>query len=427
MRHAIKAFWKNEPIAGTIRLWTCIPDPERERPLFDVMFRSMLLGARSGLYGGLVMAAAIAFMFWNQHRHPAFLLWFFTLTGAVWQRFALLRFWDAGKKTLGRKHAYTITAVYFAVGMIWGLAGWVFNENAMIWAKFALLTCQYLLLVMSVIALSGYLPTYIAFATPLCLLIPYPWMTPTSSVGVIIGIGTLATFVICLVLAMRHARTQAESIKIRFELNEKHERLHQLEKKQMLSEERQRLMQDMHDGLGSSLVSALRVAERGLMDNAEVAQILKSCLEDLKLAIDSMEPVDADLLLLLATLRFRIGSRLERAGIVLHWEVETVPALDWLNPKNALNILRILQEAFTNIIKHTHATEIRVATQARGDRIVVAITDNGQGFSVEQALAVGGKGLSNQLRRAESIQAEIHWESGNIGTRFALLLPINRL
>jgi signal transduction histidine kinase len=296
----------------------------------------------------------------------------------------------------------------------------------MIWAKFALLTCQYLLLVMSVIALSGYLPTYIAFATPLCLLIPYPWMTPTSSVGVIIGIGTLATFVICLVLAMRHARTQAESIKIRFELNEKHERLHQLEKKQMLSEERQRLMQDMHDGLGSSLVSALRVAERGLMDNAEVAQILKSCLEDLKLAIDSMEPVDADLLLLLATLRFRIGSRLERAGIVLHWEVETVPALDWLNPKNALNILRILQEAFTNIIKHTHATEIRVATQARGDRIVVAITDNGQGFSVEQALAVGGKGLSNQLRRAESIQAEIHWESGNIGTRFALLLPINR-
>lgn len=217
-------------------------------------------------------------------------------------------------------------------------------------------------------------------------------------------------------------RLQAREV----ELTQSHERLREIEHRQTLSQERQRLVQDMHDGLGSSLFSALRVVERGQLDEAEVAQVLKGCIDDLKLAIDSMEPVEADLLLLLATLRFRLGPRLESTGIALGWEVVQVPALDWLDPKNALHILRILQEAFTNIIKHTHATEIRVATRFENDYVVVTITDNGQGFAVENALKSGGKGLSNQLRRAESIGAKISWDSNDAGTRLTLKLPIKR-
>jgi len=164
--------------------------------------------------------------------------------------------------------------------------------------------------------------------------------------------------------------------------------------------------------------------EHGQTDEADVAQVLKDCIDDLKLAIDSMEPVDADLLLLLATLRYRLGPRLESTGIALRWEVQNVPKLDWLDPKNALHILRILQEAFTNIIKHTQATEIRVATTMEDNFVVVTVTDNGQGFSLEHALKSGGKGLSNQMRRAEAIGAEITWESNGAGTYFTLRLPI---
>ncbi len=210
------------------------------------------------------------------------------------------------------------------------------------------------------------------------------------------------------------------------ELAASHEQLRKIEHRQTLSQERQRLVQDMHDGLGSSLISALRVVEHGRMDEAEIAQVLKGCIDDLKLAIDSMEPVDADLLLLLATLRFRLGPRLESTGIALRWEVTDVPALAWLNPRNALHILRILQEAFTNIIKHTHATEIRVATGVENDHVFVTITDNGQGFSVENALKSGGRGLSNQMRRAEAIGAQISWDSNAAGTRLTLRLPIKR-
>ncbi len=41
------------------------------------------------------------------------------------------------------------------------------------------------------------------------------------------------------------------------------ERLREIERRELLHEERQRLMQDMHDGMGSSLVGALRAAEQG--------------------------------------------------------------------------------------------------------------------------------------------------------------------
>ena len=208
------------------------------------------------------------------------------------------------------------------------------------------------------------------------------------------------------------------------ELAASRERLREVEKSQLLSQERQRLMQDMHDGLGSSLNSALRVVEHGRMNADEVAEILKDCLDDLKLTIDSMEPVEADLLLLLATLRYRLEPRLEATGIVLRWEIQLVPKLDWLDPRNALHILRILQEAFTNIIKHAHATEIRVATAIEGARVTVTITDNGRGFDTSRAAQGRGHGLANQARRAKSIGAKVQLASDATGTRLTLHLPI---
>ncbi len=157
-----------------------------------------------------------------------------------------------------------------------------------------------------------------------------------------------------------------------------------------------------------------------------MAEVLKGCIDDLKLTIDSMEPVEADLLLLLATLRFRLGPRLAGAGVSLRWEVSDVPPLDWLDPRNALHILRILQEAFTNTLKHTRATQIRVMTGAEDGYVSVIIADNGGGFSVDEAMAGGGKGLANQQRRAQAIGAEIVVSSTGAGTVLTLRLPEKR-
>ncbi|HZX17062.1 MAG TPA: ATP-binding protein [Pseudomonas sp.] len=208
------------------------------------------------------------------------------------------------------------------------------------------------------------------------------------------------------------------------ELKNSHQRLREIEHRQTLSNERQRLMQDMHDGMGSSLIIALLEAEKGHLDASSLTDVLKNCIEDLKLTIDSMEPVEADLLLLMATLRFRLTPRLESAGIRLRWDIQNVPALDWLDPRNALHILRILQETFSNIIKHTNATEIRITTSSDATHVRVIITDNGQGFTAEQSALFNGKGLKNQLRRAASIGAEILWHSTTAGVTVTLTLPI---
>jgi signal transduction histidine kinase len=218
-------------------------------------------------------------------------------------------------------------------------------------------------------------------------------------------------------------RLQAREI----ELTISYDRLREVEHRQTISNERQRLTEDMHDGLGSSLVTALRVVQSGSMSDAELGDVLKGCIDDLKLTLDSMESVDADLLLLLATLRFRLGPRLAAASIVLKWDVTDVPKLAWLDPRNALHILRILQEAFANILKHTHATEIRLTTAAAGDGVQVSIADNGQGFDIDHALGKSaGRGLHNQQRRAEAIDGAVSWLSGTLGTQFTLWLPLQR-
>ncbi len=207
------------------------------------------------------------------------------------------------------------------------------------------------------------------------------------------------------------------------ELAESHRQLRAIELRAALSQERQRLTMDMHDGLGSALVSALRFVEQGKPSPVQIADLLRTCLDDLKLAIDSMEVVDADLLLLLATLRFRLAPRLVTAGITLRWEIQEVPALDWLTPGNSLHILRILQEAFANIIKHSQATEVGLATFVEDAGVMVTIRDNGQGFDLALALEGRGRGLSNQLRRAETLGGTICWQTSGSGTQFSLLLP----
>lgn len=210
------------------------------------------------------------------------------------------------------------------------------------------------------------------------------------------------------------------------ELEQSYQRLRVIENQQMLNAERRRLMQDMHDGLGSSLIGAIRSVERGIMNDAAISNVLKGCMEDLKLAIDSMESVDADLLLLLATLRFRLAPRIESAGIALQWDVQPVPALPWLDPGSALHILRIMQECVANVLRHTRATTIRFSTATGGQGVCVMIEDNGAGFVLEEALQRGGRGLRNQQRRALAIGGHVSWESGNAGTRLVLWLPLER-
>jgi signal transduction histidine kinase len=217
------------------------------------------------------------------------------------------------------------------------------------------------------------------------------------------------------------------------ELTASHEQLRALERAQTLVAERQRLMQDMHDGIGSSLMSALRMVERGQASTADTALVLKDCIDDLKLAIDSLSPTDADLLALLAALRFRLAPRLKAAGITLTWSVQDLPPLPWLDPQAGLHVLRILQEVLTNILKHSHATTLDLATyvqQAGKDGpygVEVRLRDNGAVFvpaGARPGAAVAGQGLTNVRHRTLTLGGRCAWGAWEGGAEFRLWLPL---
>ncbi|MBO1324312.1 hypothetical protein K2X14_03950 [Acetobacter sp. TBRC 12305] len=227
-----------------------------------------------------------------------------------------------------------------------------------------------------------------------------------------------------------HAAEQAtEQLQSRFELQESalresYERLRQVEQRDLLSAERQRLMRDMHDGLGSTLTGAIHMTN-GDTPHAVLRQTLQDCLYDLKITVDSLESVDADLLVLLANLRYRLASRFQAHGMTLEWSVKAVPPLVWLTPSAALHILRILQEVIANIIKHAGADRIRVATGVDGLAIVIFVEDNGKGF-IANKQATGGRGLHNIRWRAQAINSRAHWSALAKGTRFTLWMPIQQ-
>ena len=213
-------------------------------------------------------------------------------------------------------------------------------------------------------------------------------------------------------------------------LTASHEQLRRLEREQALAAERRRMMQDMHDGIGSSLMSALRMVERGQARPADTAQVLKDCIDDLKLAIDSLDPADADLLGLLAAVRFRLAPRLKAAGIALAWSVQDLPPLPWLDPQSALHVLRIVQEVLANILKHSGATAIDVATGQGagpgGAEVLVRIRDDGRAFEPGAAPPHGAKGLANVRHRVQALGGRCRWAAWAGGGEFSLWLPLAR-
>lgn len=189
--------------------------------------------------------------------------------------------------------------------------------------------------------------------------------------------------------------------------------------------ERQRLTRDMHDGLGAMLVSSLGQMEQGRLSQPEVAQVLRDCLEDLRLTIDSMEPIDQDLTTLLATLRQRVGHRLAQGGITLHWHMDDLPPLPWLDAPAALHVLRIVQEALANVVKHSGAGNVTLsATLDAGPGVCVQIRDDGRGLPCAQAGATG-RGLGHIDERARQLGGHARvLPAAEGGTVVQLWLPL---
>jgi signal transduction histidine kinase len=211
------------------------------------------------------------------------------------------------------------------------------------------------------------------------------------------------------------------------ELQAQFERVRELERREAIAAERERLMRDMHDGVGGHLVSMLAMIEAADSGSARGPQALatavRDALDDMRLMIDSLEPVDDDLNAVLAMFHDRLAPRLRAAGVALHWEVELLPQVAGLTPARVLHVLRILQEAVTNAVRHGRAKGLRLDA-AGGERGVhIELTDDGAGF--DPACTGSGRGLNNMRRRAALAGAALQIDAApGRGTRVRLELPL---
>jgi signal transduction histidine kinase len=135
-----------------------------------------------------------------------------------------------------------------------------------------------------------------------------------------------------------------------------------------------------------------------------------------------MEPTDHELLPALGNLRYRLDARLRAIGLTLAWHAEDLPKLTRLTPQHVLQVLRILQEAFTNIIKHARADTISVdaGVDPAGSSVLIRVRDNGRGFDGEGR----GRGLANMHQRARAIGGQLQIVPSPQGTILSLSLPM---
>jgi signal transduction histidine kinase len=230
--------------------------------------------------------------------------------------------------------------------------------------------------------------------------------------------------VILWVLLSRHFRTlnafenltaelQSRVDEKSVQLEQSHQQILQLERIKAIDHERQRIMLDLHDGMGGYLVSALSITELELGNDNTLHQTLTLAMQDLRFMIDSMDADDADLITVLAMFRQRMEPILKSQGIGLTWQVEQEPRLINAGPSQSLQVMRIVQEAVTNIIKHAAATEVVITMKQQA----IVIRDNGSGL---QANDHSGHGLDNMQRRASSIDANVKLQSTAEGITLSL-------
>jgi signal transduction histidine kinase len=244
----------------------------------------------------------------------------------------------------------------------------------------------------------------------------------------------LIVFGLTLLSRVTRALTEAETLNRELEdrvaakgreLEHNYARLQSLERERAISAERERMTTDMHDGIGGQLVHALAVIE-GNAAFQPLEPILRGALDDLRLIIDSSDPVEGNLLAVLSNFRARNERRVQQGGLRFLWQVTDLPSLPDFGPHKILQVLRVLQEALTNVLKHAHATEVTVRTATGEDAsgrpaVLVDVIDNGRGYTPGRE---SGRGLGNMRRRARELDGSIEFSSCAEGSHVRLILPL---
>jgi two-component system NarL family sensor kinase len=201
--------------------------------------------------------------------------------------------------------------------------------------------------------------------------------------------------------------------------------------------ERQRLGRELHTGVGQTLV-AMRLqleaisrhcpeppeAARAALDRLSV--LTREAVEQVRGLSQRLHPPEWQRL----TIEDAARQLWELSGIPqslrASMRIEALPQQPGLPVK--VLVYRAMQEALSNVARHSRATEVEAVLESRDGRLRFTLQDNGVGFdvaAVEKAPAsvASGIGLRSIREQAASLDARLDVESGPKGTKLALSAP----
>jgi signal transduction histidine kinase len=203
--------------------------------------------------------------------------------------------------------------------------------------------------------------------------------------------------------------------------------------------ERQRIAAELHDSLGQSL---LIIKNRAFLASSspddkeqtkeqldEITSATTQAIEEVREIAYNLRPYQLDRFGLTRTLEAIFTNASDSSGIHFSASVQEIDGL--FSNEAEIGIYRIVQESVSNIIKHSRATEARLAIERNGHELQIRIQDNGQGFTSAQVNAVdprrGGLGLIGIAERARMLGGKHAIDSTpGRGTVITIKFPVRR-
>jgi PAS domain S-box-containing protein len=202
-------------------------------------------------------------------------------------------------------------------------------------------------------------------------------------------------------------------------------------------EERRRVAREIHDGLGQELAAAKMILDGILSKDPSAAirqpaidasQLVDRAIKQVRTISHLLHPPLLDEVGLVSALRWYLEGLSERSGIEVRLQVDP-PDLGRLKPDVETAIFRIIQEALTNMFRHSGAHNGRVSLVESDGQIVATVRDDGKGIE-EQVIQLRpdsvGVGIGGMRQRVNELGGHLRLANANPGTIVEVIIPSRR-
>lgn len=200
-------------------------------------------------------------------------------------------------------------------------------------------------------------------------------------------------------------------------------------------DERRRLSREMHDGFGQDLaVTKMALDKIAFSDDcprwsrdtaSKASDVVFGVIQQVRSMSYLLHPPMLDEIGLKSALEWYLDGLSKRSGIELEIEVQP-PHFPRFSAEVETTLFRIVQEALTNIIRHSGASQASVSLFGDQDRLVLSVQDNGKGVSdkvTEFRPDRMGVGIGGMRQRVKQLGGELRIVNTNPGTLVQVKIP----